>query len=104
MKLIRAHVKNYRSAEDSEPFKIDQVTCLVGKNEAGKSAILQAVASLNPHPATPQLLNKERDYPNRYLTTYGQRHRDDEAEAVITYWELSDEEKVGCCRFHGHRV
>src|SRR4051812_23478792 len=40
MKLVEAHVTNFRSAEDSEAFKVEQVTCLVGKNEAGKSAIL----------------------------------------------------------------
>jgi len=25
------------------------LTCLVGKNEAGKTAVLQAIAGLNPH-------------------------------------------------------
>ena len=50
MKLIKAHVTNYRSVDDSTEFSLDQVTCLVGKNEAGKSAILTALAALNPHP------------------------------------------------------
>lgn len=67
MKLIAAHVTNFRSVENSEPFTADQVTCLVGKNEAGKSALLLALAALNPHPSTPAILDKERDYPRRYL-------------------------------------
>ncbi|MEH2551059.1 energy-coupling factor transporter ATP-binding protein EcfA2 [Bradyrhizobium sp. AZCC 2262] len=92
MKLIKAHVKNFRSVEDSGPFKVDQVTCLVGKNEAGKSAILLALAALNPHPSTPAVLDKERDYPRRYLTAYSERHTDGDAIAIDTEWQLSTQE------------
>ena len=45
MKLLTAHVSNFRSAEDSEEFEVGPVTCLVGKNESGKSAILLALAA-----------------------------------------------------------
>ena len=37
MKLVKARVENYRSAEDTEEFELNQMTCLVGKNEAGKT-------------------------------------------------------------------
>jgi hypothetical protein len=40
MKLISAHVTNFRSVENSGEFSVEQVTCLVGKNEADKSATL----------------------------------------------------------------
>jgi ABC-type cobalamin/Fe3+-siderophores transport system ATPase subunit len=50
-----------RDIAASEPFSVEQVTCLVGKNEAGKSAILLALAALNPHPSTPSVLDRERD-------------------------------------------
>ncbi|HTT79093.1 MAG TPA: AAA family ATPase, partial [Stellaceae bacterium] len=92
MKLKTVHVTNFRSAENSEPFNIDQVTCLVGKNEAGKSAILLALAALNPHDATPALLDKERDYPRRLLTQYDQRHPDGDAVAISTTWKLEKAE------------
>lgn len=92
MKLIKAHVSNFRSAENSEEFRIDHVTCLVGKNEAGKSTILAALAALNPHPATPMVFDKERDYPRRFLTEYASRHPKGEAEAISTTWELNDDE------------
>jgi hypothetical protein len=65
---------------------------LVGKNEAGKSAILLALAALNPHPSTPAVLDKERDYPRRYLTACSERHKNGEAVAVSTEWELSGKE------------
>lgn len=92
MRLIKAHVTNYRSAENSEVFTLSDVTCLVGKNEAGKSAILMALAALNPHPATKIVLDKERDYPRRFLTQYARRHTDGDAVAITTTWELSDED------------
>jgi energy-coupling factor transporter ATP-binding protein EcfA2 len=47
--LIRARVTDYRSVEDSETFDVeDDVTCLVGKNESGKTTILQALYRLKP--------------------------------------------------------
>ena len=48
MKLIKVQVKNFRSIEDSNDFDVGDLTCLVGKNEAGKTAILQALYGLNP--------------------------------------------------------
>lgn len=48
MKLKKVHITEYRSIWDSNEFDIDDITCLVGKNEAGKTAILQALYKLNP--------------------------------------------------------
>lgn len=93
MKLTNVRVTNFRSIEDSEGFDIGQVACLVGKNEAGKSALLSALAALNPHPLTPAKFDKERDYPRRYLTQYEERHpKDSPAVAITTEWELDADE------------
>jgi predicted ATP-dependent endonuclease of OLD family len=92
MKLIKARVQNFRSAEDTGEFTLDQVTSLVGKNEAGKTAVLLALAALNPHPKTHAALNKERDYPRRHLTNYDVRHPNDEALVISTVWRLDPEE------------
>ena len=43
MKLTKVRVQNYRSVEDSGEFEIGDLTCLVGKNEAGKTALLSAM-------------------------------------------------------------
>lgn len=95
MKIIKAHVTNFRSVEDSGEFDLGQVVCLVGKNEAGKSALLQALAALNPHPSTPQRLDKERDYPRRHLASYDERHpKNESAVAIDTEWELTDVEQA----------
>ena len=92
MKLLTVHVTNFRSAEDSEKFDVEPITCLVGKNESGKSAILLALAALNPHEATPAILDKERDYPRRSLTQYDQKHAEGDAVAVTTTWKLEKSE------------
>ena len=92
MKLQKVQVTNFRSVDDSEEFEVDPVTCLVGKNEAGKSAVLLALAALKPNDATPVMLDRERDYPRRNLVRYDEIHGDDDAVVVRTIWELNDSE------------
>ncbi|WP_329268156.1 AAA family ATPase [Streptomyces pseudovenezuelae] len=49
MQLVRAHITDYRSVEDSDIFDVEKdVTCLVGKNESGKTTLLQALFRVNP--------------------------------------------------------
>lgn len=92
MELKSVRIQNFRSIEDTGEFTVEHLTCLVGKNEAGKTAVLQAIAGLNPHPATPFSYELERDYPKRYLARYKERHDGKEAEVIRSVWELSDEE------------
>ena len=47
MKLTRARVINYKSIDDSSWVRVDDVTALVGKNESGKTAFLQAIRKIN---------------------------------------------------------
>ena len=70
MRLTSFRVRVFRNIIDSGDVTIDEVTCLVGKNEAGKSALLEALHSLNPaNPATrldlldeyPRWLKKEHE-------------------------------------------
>ncbi|MFE9247869.1 AAA family ATPase [Streptomyces sp. NPDC007088] len=49
MQLVRAHITDYRSVEDSDIFDVEKdVTCLVGKNESGKTTLFQALFRVNP--------------------------------------------------------
>lgn len=91
MRLQKVRVTDFRSIDDSGEFEVEEVTCLVGKNEAGKSAILMALAALNPNDATPVTLDKERDYPRRNLVHYKQNHKEEDAVVACTTWELDDE-------------
>ncbi|HEX4452457.1 MAG TPA: AAA family ATPase [Kofleriaceae bacterium] len=93
MKLVRAQVQNYRSVEDSTAFRIDGgTTCLVGKNESGKTALLTALHRLNPVVAADAAFERQRDYPRRYLADYEERHPDADAIVVRTWWTLDDAE------------
>lgn len=63
MRLTKARVRGYRSIIDSGWFDVENgKTILVGPNEAGKTAILQALQKLNP-PEGVELFNPLRDYP-----------------------------------------
>lgn len=48
MKLASFHVRVFRNIVDSGEIKVVGNTCLVGKNEAGKSACIEALHRLNP--------------------------------------------------------
>lgn len=88
MKLVRAQVRNFRSIEDSNEFEIGNLTCLVGKNEAGKTAILQAIQGLRPFRTYEY--ERVRDYPRRFLARFEEHHPDKKSEVIKTWWELSD--------------
>ena len=45
MKLAKIHIKNFRSIQNSE-IRFDEITALVGENNAGKSAILRAINAI----------------------------------------------------------
>src|SRR5687768_9722783 len=49
MKLVKANVRMFRNILDSTPVTIQpDVTCLVGKNESGKTAFLHALWRARP--------------------------------------------------------
>jgi energy-coupling factor transporter ATP-binding protein EcfA2 len=110
MKLEAVRVANFRSVDDSQSFSIDNITFLVGKNEAGKTAILHALSGLNPHPATPVSYNRERDYPRSHLSQYDERHPDEGAKVVVTGWQLDVadiaelEAEIGVNVLKSHRI
>jgi len=94
MKLIRAQIQNFRSVEDSGVFKLDEhTTCLVGKNEAGKTALLTALYRLNPIFTKDETFDRQKDYPRRYLADYEERHHGKDPKIVTTWWELEAAEK-----------
>lgn len=101
MKLIKAQAKKFRSIENSNEFEIGDLTCLVGKNEAGKTAMLQALYGLKPFKEYE--FDKIRDYPRRFLSKYDQDNADGESEVIRTWWKLeqTDLDKVNEDYFEG---
>ena len=92
MKLTKVRVQNYRSVEDSEEFEVGGLTCLVGKNEAGKTALLSAMRGLKP--SQPFEFDEVIDYPRRFSTRFDDRHEDGTAEVIRMWWSLEDDDKA----------
>jgi hypothetical protein len=95
MKLRTVHVKEFRSIWDSNSFAVDKVTCLVGKNEAGKTAILQALYRLNPFIEGDGEFNVTYDYPKSEVENYQQdieAKRRRHADVISAVFQLEDPE------------
>jgi len=89
MQLKAVNVTNYKCVEDSTEFSIGPVTCLVGKNESGKTTILEALYKLNPHVKERGNFDHQQEYPRRHLSDYDP---DEPATVVTSKWELSEED------------
>lgn len=92
MRLTRVRVQNYRSIEDSEEFEIGDLTCLVGKNEAGKTALLNAMRGYAP--AQPFMFDETIDYPRRFATRFDERHPEEQAEVIRTWWHIENSDRL----------
>ena len=109
MRLTRLQVTNFKSIEDSTEFSVGDLTCLVGKNEAGKTALLQALHKLKPDSGS-AIYDVQNSYPRRFLSEYADRHPDGPAQVLKTTWELDEpevaaiKELVGPNGFSGNKI
>jgi len=95
MKLRTVRVREFKSIWDSNTFDVDRVACLVGKNEAGKSAILQALYRLNPIVNDDGNFDVTDDYPRSEVEDYQQdveSGRREPAVVVTATFELESSE------------
>lgn len=100
MKLVSIRVQNYKCIDDSEEFSIRDLTCLAGKNESGKTALLQALRRLNPVEDSERKFNSLMEYPRRRL--HEADGADPSARAVLTTnWELSEDDLAAVARLVG---
>ncbi|MDG4604390.1 MAG: AAA family ATPase [Defluviicoccus sp.] len=87
MKFNAFRIRKYRSIQDSGWVELDDdLTCIVGKNQSGKTALLKALHKFNPHLSEPY--DMVREWPR------GQR-RDRSSKQVVceTRFVLDDEER-----------
>jgi hypothetical protein len=89
MKLRSIHIRNFRCIEDSGEFHVDDVTCLVGKNESGKTAILAALEKLNSATSSRGSFSK-LDYPR--MKWRPDEKIPSEPPVISTVWELTPTE------------
>jgi hypothetical protein len=94
MILSKVQIENFRSIENTEPFSIDNLTCLVGKNEAGKTAVLQALHALRPFNKAKTEFDVTLEYPRRFVTKFDERHSQFLAPVVKTWWKIDGPAKA----------
>jgi len=94
VELKSVRIQNYRSIEDSGIVPIGEITCLVGKNESGKTAFLQALHLLNPlNPIGGKTdFDDVMDFPSRRFSAYRKVREESPAVVVTAVFELSDNE------------
>jgi len=94
MRLKRVHVTNYRSVVDSGVVDVDDICCLVGKNESGKTSFLMALELLNPALGD-RRIDIVRDYPAWLLADGERAMAAGEPPVVVTAaHQLSDDERA----------
>jgi predicted ATP-dependent endonuclease of OLD family len=92
MILKTVRFQNFKCIDDSTEFSLGPVTCLVGKNEAGKSATLQALYKLNPVEDDRSKFNELEEYPRKGLSDYEDIKEKSPANVLTTVWELEDKD------------
>ena len=104
MKLTKVHVTDFQSVRDSTEFAIGDVTCLVGKNEAGKTALLQAMYRLRPFVSTDVGYSVTDDYPRLDVADYEHaieaKERTNAVVCRLTY-DLDDADAVAVAQVFG---
>lgn len=91
MFLKSYRVRHYRNFVDSGELDVsDGVTCLVGKNESGKTALLQALCNLNPANTTSPQFDLINDYPRWLKKEHEITKEIGKEPPIVARFELSD--------------
>ena len=93
MELKEVTIQYYRSIYDSGPIDVAKSTALVGRNESGKSNILQALYSLNPDTGITEL-DKSAFFP-RHMEL---KDCSDSTEIIHSRWKLNRDEKIALAK------
>lgn len=84
MRLSTVRITEFKSIKDSGTFNVGDVTCLIGRNESGKTALLQALYRLNPVIENQGKFDVTEDYPRAEEEEYQQAiERKERAPATI---------------------
>ncbi len=91
IRLKKVTINKYKSYETEQSFDVDdKVTVLVGKNEAGKTAALEAIAKTNYFEQDASFMfNPTYDYPRKEKKRYEKSGED--AHVCESEFEISDE-------------
>ena len=92
MRLKEFRVQKFRNILDSNPIEVDDgTTCLVGKNESGKTALLHALYRAKPAYAAP--FDLDEDYPRWLLVRDRKNGIADEAQPIQVVFNIEDHDR-----------
>ena len=91
MQLQAVKVENFRSIIDSGWVSIDDLSCLIGKNESGKTAFMAAIEQIKPRYGTPSY-TPYQDYPRHEWPRYKEQHDSDPARIASAKFRLDDDD------------
>lgn len=104
--LVKAQVWKYKSIEDSTPVDLaSDVIALVGKNESGKTAFLEALNKALPFEKDE--FNYVADYPRKDLVRYRPQHEAKNYQKTVALtFRIEEElaEQINNEVFNGHRI
>ena len=107
MTLTKVRVTDFQSVRDSTEFDVGDVTCLVGKTEAGKTALLQAMYRLLPIVDTEDGYSVTDDYPRRDVADYEYEIEEKKREHVVVghlTYELDEAEATAIAKVFGPKA
>ena len=91
MNVTELRVQNYRSLTDTGWVEIDNLTCLVGRNESGKTAFMRAAEKLNPAYGDGKYV-PYAEYPREEWPEYSDRHDEDPDVVASGRFRLDDDD------------
>lgn len=94
IKLKNVVINKYKSFLEKQEIEIeDGVTRIVGKNESGKTALLEAMAKFNYFDSKDKTFtfNSTNDYPRGELKRYQQEYPNEDFDVITCIFELSDD-------------
>lgn len=94
IKLKNVVINKYKSFLEKQEIEIeDGVTRIVGKNESGKTALLEAMAKFNYFDSKDKTFtfNSTNDYPRGELKRYQQEYSNEDFDVITCTFELSDD-------------
>lgn len=93
MRLEKFRITNYRSIDDSGWIECNEnVLCLVGKNESGKTSLLVALEKLSPVEKGRESFTLEKDYPRKGLNQYKRTHAKNPANVIDAVFSLTEKD------------
>jgi hypothetical protein len=106
MRLESFEVSEFRSVWNSGRIVVDDVTCLVGKNEAGKTALLKALYRLNPVIDVDSKFNVTDDYPRKHVSDYQydvENEKREQAAPITATFGLEDADVAAIAELFGSK-